>query len=244
MYFYFIIALQGFCLYHLFKNKYEYYWWLLILFLPVLGSVIYILLRVLNKRDIDKIQNELESVINPTKKINDLEKRLQFSDSFQNKVDLADAYLENKDYKNAIINYEKSLEDNFQNDFYVMKRLVESFFEIEDYDKVIFYVEKIKQEPEFIQSRTQFIYGLTLEKMERMDEAEVQLRQMDRRYSNYEERLVLASFLLNKSKVNEAKEILDELYTEAQYMTKPNRRKYRITFDEVEKLKNELDAST
>ena len=242
MHYYLIIALQGFCIYHVYVNKREYYWWLLIIFLPVLGSVIYLILKVFNRRDVDKIQNEIELVINPNKRISDLERKLQFSDTFQNRVDLADAYFESTDYKNAILNYETSLQDNFKNDFYVINQLVASFFEMKDFDKVLYYVEKVKNNPEFIQSKTQFVYGLTLEKIGKVSEAEAQLRQMDRRYSNYEERLILVKFLLSINKVIDAKEILEEVYAESQHMTKPNKRKYRMTFAEVEKMKNELDV--
>src|SRR5690606_36057552 len=102
MYYYFIIALQTYCIYHLFKNKRSYYWLFVILFLPLIGSVIYLVTQVYNKRDTAKIQDNLVSIINPAKKIKALEKKLEFSETYQNRVNLADAYLENKDYHKAI----------------------------------------------------------------------------------------------------------------------------------------------
>ena len=47
-----------------------------IFFIPVIGSVIYIITQVYNKNDADKIQDEITSIINPTKKIRDLEKKI------------------------------------------------------------------------------------------------------------------------------------------------------------------------
>ena len=110
--YYLILILQGYCIYHAYKNGSAYYWYFLIMFLPVVGCVIYLVTQVYNRRDAEKIQEELVAVINPTKKIKDLEKRLQFSETYQNRVNLADALLDIKDYKNAITHYQEALKDS------------------------------------------------------------------------------------------------------------------------------------
>ncbi len=240
MYYYFIIALQAYCIYHLFKNRNPYYWIFVVLFLPLIGCVIYLITQVYNKRDAGKIQENIVSIINPTKRIKDLEKKLQFSETYQNRVNLADAYLENKDYKNAIPYYLDALNDNLQNDLYASKQLIECYFYVEDFNEVILYAEKIKDSSEFLKSKSQFFYGLALEKLGKLDEAETNLRQIDIRYSFYEERFILAKFLLNRNKAEEAKVVLDDIYMESQNMTKQNQRIYRTTIVEVEKLKNSL----
>lgn len=241
MYFYFIIALQAYCLYHLYTHRNAFYWWLLILFLPLVGCVIYIITQVYNKRDAEKITSDITHIINPTKKIKDLERQLEFSESYQNRVNLADAYLENKDYNNAIPNYLESIEGNTQNDFYVIKQLIECYFNIEDCESAILYAEKIMTHPEFKKSRSQFLYGLALEKIGKIDEAERNLKAIDIRYSFYDERLILAKFLKSKGKSGEAKDILSEVFEESKHMTKPNQRIYRATIQEVEKLLSEID---
>lgn len=236
MYYLLVILLQAYCLYHLYTNKNAYYWWFVILFLGPLGCAIYLVTQVYNKRDAEKITDNIAHVINPTKKVKDLEKRLEFSDSYQNRVNLADAYLEIKDYENAIIQYLETLEDNSQNNFYATKQLIEAYFNLEDFDKVVFYAEKIKDHPEFKKSRTQFLYGLALERVGKMEAAETNLRQIDVRYSFYEERLILAKFLRSIKKTDDAKAILNDISIESSHMTKPNQRLYRATILEVEKL--------
>ena len=241
MYYYFIIALQAYCLYHLYTNRNAYYWWFVILFLGPLGCAIYLITQVYNKRDAEKITNNIAHVINPTKKVKDLEKRLEFSDSYQNQVNLADAYLEIKDYNNAIAQYLGALEDRSQNNFYATKQLIEAYFNIEDCDKVVFYAEKIKNHPEYKKSRTQFLHGLALERLGKMEDAETNLRQIDVRYSFYEERLILAKFLLSIKKTEDAKDILNDVSIESTHMTKPNQRLYRATILEVNNLLKELE---
>ncbi|WP_248723685.1 hypothetical protein [Seonamhaeicola sp. ML3] len=236
MLYYLIIALQGFCIYHVIKYRNQYYWIFLILFLPAIGCLIYLVTQVYNKRDAEKITSELTHIINPTKKINDLEKQLEFSDTYQNRVNLADAYLELGDNQNAINHYKEALEGNFQNDFYVIKNMVEAFYNIEDYKGVIQYVEPIRAHKEFLKSRTQFIYGLALEKEGKLEEAEANLKSIDVRFSFYDERLVYAKFLLSQNKTEKAKAVLESIASEAQHMTKTNKRLYRQTIVEVEKM--------
>ncbi|SFZ92682.1 hypothetical protein SAMN05428642_102880 [Flaviramulus basaltis] len=239
--YYLILILQGYCIYHMYKNRNPYYWAFLIMFVPVVGCIIYLITQVYNKRDAEKITSEITSIINPTKKVRDLEKRLEFSETYQNQLNLADAYLEIKDYEHAIPHYIETLRDKSQNNFYATTQLIEAYLNIEDSDNVILYAEKIKDHPEFKKSRTQFLYGLALERTGKIDEAESNLRQIDIRYSFYEERLILAKFLLSIKKEEDAKEILNEISKESQHMTKPNKRIYRTTTLEVEKLLKELN---
>lgn len=236
MYVYLILALQAYCLYHLYKNRNPYYWAFLIFFIPLIGCIIYLVTQVYNKRDAEKITNEITHIINPTKKIKDLEKRLQFSESYQNRINLADAYFEITDYNNALPQYLEALNDSSQNDFYVVSKLIEVFFLTEDYKSAVAYGDRIKHHLEFKKSRTQFIYGLALEKLGDFDAAEENLRQIDMRYSFYEERLILAKFLISREKKEEAKEILEDIQQESQHMTRGNRRNYQHAIQEAEKL--------
>ena len=239
MYFYFIVALQGFCIYHLFKNRNDYYWIFLIIFLPLIGCIIYLITQVYNKRDAEKITNEIATIINPTKKIKDLEKELEFSETFQNKVNLADAYFELGDYRQARDNYLKAQDDNYQLDVFLIKQLVKCFFRLENYVEAVNYSEKIKNNGDFKKSKAQFFYGLALKELGRLNEAESQLRVVDQRYSNYEERLVLAKFLNEIGKNGEARDILKEIQAESLHMTSTNRKKYRATIQEVALLLND-----
>ncbi|XMO87207.1 hypothetical protein AAFN75_02755 [Algibacter sp. AS12] len=240
MYYYLIIALQAYCLYHLYTNRNAFYWWFIILFLGPIGCAIYLLTQVYNKRDAEKITKNLTHVINPSKKVTDLENRLDFSDSYQNRVNLADAYLEIKDFDKAIAQYQEALKDTSQNNSYVTKQLIEAYFNIQDFNQVVFYAETIKNHTEFKKSRTQFLYGLALERLGKLEVAEANLRTIDIRYSFYEERLILAEFLISNQKTEDAKEILKDISTESSHMTKQNQRLYRATILEVEKLLKEL----
>jgi hypothetical protein len=236
--YYLTIALQVFCIYHAYKNSSNYYWYFIIFFIPLLGCIVYLFTHVFNKKDVAIITDEITTIINPTKKIKELEKELEFSNTFQNKINLADAHLLNKDYKNAILLYEKALESNFKDDPYTLNKLIKCYFETANFDKVIAIAHKINLDKDFKESI--YFYGLALEQKEKFDEAEIQLRKIDNRYSNYTERLELSNFLIRRNKKEDAKEILTEIISEIQSMTKINAKKHRNVFVEAEKKLNQL----
>lgn len=236
MLFYLIIALQVYCLYHIYSNARPFYWIFIILFIPALGSIVYIITQVFNKQDAEKLQSNVTDIIYPTKKIKDLEKKLEFSDSYGNRMDLADAYFEIKDYQNAIAQYEIMLENKVQNDWYARQQLMECYFKQNDYESVIEQAINIKDKTEFKASKSQFYYGFALYKTGNISEAEEHLKTIDKPYSNYEERLGLAKFYLDTNKEQEAKTLLQEIATEGNYMTKPNQRLFGSTISEVDRL--------
>lgn len=240
MWYYIVIALQGFCIYHAIKYRRPYYWIFIIFFLSLIGCIIYFFTQVYSKSSATKITSELTNIINPAKKIQDLEKQLEFTDTYQNRVNLADAYLQNKDYQKAIHHYKNALDGNIQNDFYVIKNMIDVFDKQQDYKNVIAYSNNIKSHPEFSTSRTQFLYGIALKNEGNLDEAEANLKAIDIRFSFYEERLIFANFLKEIGKNNEAKEILKTLISEGKRMTDTNKKQYRNTILSAEKLLTEL----
>lgn len=240
MYYYLIIAFQVFCIYHLIKNRNSFYWIFLIIFLPLVGCIVYLATQVYNKRDAEKIQENITTIINPSKRIKDLELRLQFAETYENRVNLADAHFETKDYPNAMTHYKKALEDTSQSDFHVQKQIILSKYHRGDHAAVVEVCDRLKDTLEFKKTELQYVYGMSLEQLGRLEEAEIQLKAIDKPYSHYNERLGLIQFLIRQDKTSEAKEILEELHIEMQNMTKMNRKVYRTAILEIENLKNTL----
>ncbi|WP_350287792.1 hypothetical protein [uncultured Croceitalea sp.] len=237
MYFYLIVALQGFCIYHCYTNKNNYYWIFAIIFLPLLGSLLYLFMNVVQKRDVEKAQENLIAVINPSKKIKDLEKKLKFSESFENRVALADALLAENMYSEAIAHYESSLKDVFKNDFYVLSKLQEAHYFSSAFEMSITYAERIKQHVDFKKSRAAFLYGMAFEKIGEIKEAEKLLRQFDAPYNYFMERLELARFLVRNDKNEDALVVYRELVSESESMSKQSLRAHRHI---LKKAKEEL----
>ncbi|MDX6746596.1 hypothetical protein SHK09_07315 [Polaribacter sp. PL03] len=238
LYYYFILGLQAYCLYHAYKNRSSYYWFFIIFFIPLLGCIVYLITQVINKKDVNSITEEITNIVNPTKKINNLQQELTFSNTFQNKINLADAYHQNKDFNNAILNYEAALEGNFKEEPYTLNKLITCYFEVQNFEKVIQYSEKINLEKDF--KETFYLYGLALEQKGFVEKAENMLLKIDKRYSNYEQRLELSNFYIRNNKKEKAKELLQEIVSELKSMSKENFKKYRLLYNEAEKKINEI----
>ncbi len=237
MYYYLIFALQGFCVYHCYTNRNNYYWILAIIFLPVIGSLLYLFMNVIRKRDIEVVQEQLETVINPSKKIKDLEKRFKFSATFQNQVALADGYLEEAQYEAAITNYEAALKDVFAQDFYVLSKLQEAYYYKTDFQASVDTANRIVESPKFKKSRASFLYGMALEKLGKIDDAEKWLYSFDAPYNYYMERLELARFYARNNKKDLAKSVYEEMVNEAENMSKQSLRTNKLL---IRKAKEEL----
>ena len=240
MYYYFIIAFQAFCIYHLFKNKNSFYWIFAIIFLPLVGCIVYLVTQVITKRDTEKIQDNLTTIIDPSKSVRDLEKKLEFTDTYENRVNLADAYLASHNDAKAIEHYKKALEDKTQNGFYVKTQMVKAFYNKKNFDEVIRLGEILEHHKEYLKSDVPFYFGMALAEKNRTEEAETQLSAIDKPYSNYNERLAFAKFLLRIGKTTKGKALLEELHEEMQNMTKMNQRIYKTTSLEVEKLRAKI----
>lgn len=237
MFYYLGVALQVYCVYHCYTNRNSYYWIFAILFLPVVGALLYLFMNVFNKRDIDKVQDGITAVINPTKKISDLEKRFKFAETFENQVALADAYLEAKMYDKAIENYEDSLKDMFKNDAYALSKLLEAYYFSSQWNKVIAIGESSIEGTKFKKSKASFLYALALEKIGNVEKAEELLLHFDAPYSNYQERLELANFFIRNGKTKASSDLLDEIILESERMSKVSFRQNASIIRRVKELK-------
>jgi len=236
MHYYLIIALQGYCIYHALKSKNDYYWIFIILFIPVIGSIIYLFTQAFNKRDLENVQSEIVAIINPTKKVLDLKKQLDFSETFQNKVSLADAFLEIKDYQNAITYYEDAIDSLFSGDVYVISNLIKAHFFNENYESVLKYIQVLKDKKATIKPENLLHYGLALDNLGKTELAENEFEKINISFSNYHERLILAKHLINKNKKDEAKEILQKVYEESTRFSRDIAKINRHTINNVKSL--------
>jgi len=69
MHFYLVILLDAFCVYHIWKNRTENYWFYVVLLMPVVGALVYIATQVLKKDTLTELQDGLTQVVNPNLKI-------------------------------------------------------------------------------------------------------------------------------------------------------------------------------
>ena len=223
--YFFIVGLQIICILHWIKYKPDGWWIFLIIFLPGIGSLIYLFSNILTGKEIEMASQSLVSIVNPSGKIVRLEKAFQFSDTFENKIALADAYQEAEFYDQSIELYESSLTGVFDDNKHVIHQLITAYWELEQYEKVCSIVNEKVKENQFFRNQDRFLYAKSLEKLGQLDEAETALKALNIRYSNLEMRVYYGQFLIKKQERDLAAEIFEEILEEANHLEPRDRRK-------------------
>lgn len=239
-YYFIIIALQAFCVLHCIKRGRQNTWIWLIIFLPVVGSLIYLYSEVFTSNEIRNVQSGVGNMLNPGGKIRKLENNLKFTDTFNNRVALADAYLATGQTAKATELYESSLTGNFIENEYVLSQLIIAYFQLKRYDDIIPIAKKIQKLPQFGRSRAHILYAMALAATGKDSEAETEFRMMKARFSNFEARYQYGCFLIRAGRREEAKQLLAEMTGEFTYLSSPEKRNNRQWFalakDELRKL--------
>lgn len=233
-----ILILQAVCVFHCVRKGNQQNWIWLIVFLPAIGCLIYFFTEIVTKREVSAIQSNLDAVIRPVGRIKDLKRHLEFSHTFDNKVALADAYLESGMHTEAIGLYENALTDIFADNPYATMQLMKAYFQTERYEDVIRAAQRILKSQDFMKSHAHVLYALSHEHLGRIEQAEQELSSMKGRYSNFEGRFNYGQFLARNNRKNEAKTVFNEILNEASNMTRGESRNFRIWF---KKTREELD---
>jgi len=232
-YYYLILILQGLCLFHSFKKGTQNKWLWIIAFIPLVGCLIYLYSEVINKNDITNLQTGVASIVNPGGRIKDLEARFKFSETFTNRVALANAYLENKMYEKAIALYEPALTGVFNESEDVIHNLIKAYHQMGRYDDIIRIAPRIASTYGFARSKANLSYAIALAEKGKYDEAENEYKKMNLRFVNYESRFYYGDFLLLRNRKPEAAEIFNSIIEEGQHLTGHEKSDAKIWIDKA-----------
>ncbi len=235
-----IIGLQAICLFHCVRKGNQNKWIWIIIFLPLLGCIAYIFSEIFTRRDLNSVQSNFNTIIFPTGRIKDLEKKLTFSETFDNKVELANAHFANRTYDKAIELYESCLSGIFVNNELVISKLIEAYFETGKYEDVIKIAQRIIKSSEFAKSHAHVLYALSLENTGQMEQAENELKSIKGKYSNFEGRLNYGKFLVRAGRPDEAKEIFEEILLEASHMNSGESRNNKPWFKQTREERSKI----
>jgi hypothetical protein len=230
-YYYVILALQAFCLVQSFRRGTQGKWLWVIICLPVLGSVIYIYNEMINGtnnfRRYHKPRIDVVSVINPGAKLKKLEENLRFTDTFANKVQLADAYLEAGLTDKAIDLYNASLSGAFAENEHVLAQLIMAYSAKHRYDQVIPIAKRIYRLPQFARSKAHLAYAVALEHTGQIEPAENEFKLMKGRYSYFEQRYQYGLFLTRQERFEDARKIFGDMLNEEPHLSAVERKSNR-----------------
>lgn len=224
-YFYYLtIALQIICVFHCLKNGNEQKWIWLIVFMPMVGCIVYFFSEIVNKNNVATMQQGLGTFINPTGSIKKLEKELKFSNTFQNKVALADAYFLANRIDEAVALYESCLTGTFTENEHVNIQLIHCYFKQKRYSDIISKAKIVYHIPQFQNSKAHIIFAQTLAAISEVNLAENEFKKMNAKFANYESRYQYSLFLVDQNRREEAKQLLQEMLNEKKHLSSYEKR--------------------
>lgn len=225
MYLYYIpIALQALCVLHCIRAGNQNKWIWIIVFLPVIGSLIYLFSEVITGREIDQVSSGMGQVFNPGASIKKLEQQLRFSDTFHNRIALADAYLAKGFTNDAIALYEQSLTGVFTENEHVIKQLIIAYANVNRFADILPLSKRIYNSPQFAKSKVHVVYALALEHAGNKEQAEKEFKLMNSRFAYFEARYQYALFLSRNGRKEEAVQLLDDMVAESTQLSSRERR--------------------
>jgi hypothetical protein len=230
-YYYIVIGLAIYCGVHSYRRGTLNRWIFWLVLLPFFGSVYYLFSEVFNKR------NTFAKPVNygPKKPVSGLgikklEEALRFSDTFNNRVNLADAYLAGGHTEQAIALYRKSLAGAFDENEHVMQQLIVAYNAVQQFHEIIPLAKKLQKLPQFNGSRSHVLYAIALENLGESAQAEKEFKLMMGRYSNFEQRYQYGLFLQRAGRDEDARQVYTDILNEEQHLSSVERRSNRAWF--------------
>jgi hypothetical protein len=215
-------------------------------FLPLVGCIAYLFVEIFKGGELRKVQTEVGSIVNPGGRIKKLEANLRFSDTFNNRVLLADAYLEKWLTDKAIELYESSLKGNFTENEYVFSQLILAYFTKKQYEEILPLGKKLSSRPQFLRSRSHILYASALGHLGHSKEAESEFLKMKSKFSDYEARYQFGIFLIRENRPNEARQLFTDIVNESAHLTSRernyNRKWFHLSKTELQNLQTTTKA--
>lgn len=237
-YYYISLILQAICLIHCFRKGNQNKWIWIIIFLPVIGCLIYFFSEIVTGRELQQVSSGMGSVLNPSASVRKLEEQLRFSDTFQNRIALADAYLQRGDTQRAIELYESSHTGLFTENEHLLRQLIIAYAAVGRYDDIIPLAKKIYRSPQFARSREHMLYAVALEKSGQPEQAEKEFQMMAGRFGYYEQRYYYGLFLMRQGRPREAMQLFTAMVDEGRHLSSKER---SLNREWISRAKDELN---
>lgn len=167
-----VLAIQIYFAVHAVRSG-RFGWLFIILFFPALGAIIYFIAEYLpelkqsgrTKRIAGNVAGSVANVIDPGRKVRELEAKLKLTPSFANRQALADAYLEADRIDEAIALYEQNTTGIHAEDPGTLSGLALAWARKGDVAKALGYAERYRKKKETsLAGEMDLLYAALLEK--------------------------------------------------------------------------------
>ncbi|MGH1365610.1 MAG: tetratricopeptide repeat protein [Calditrichia bacterium] len=224
------IILQVLCIVHVVRNGRGNFWILIIIFLPLAGSIAYIIIEIaipyFSNPRVKQYSKSILKSKNPEKELKRLLEEYQHSNTLDNKIALAEGYVACGDYEKAISLYDESLSGIYKDDPDIKYKLAAAYYESKDYDAAKVILEKLVNS-ENKNSVVWLSYIHTLEKLGEQERALEEFKKYIKSFSNLEALCRYGYFLQRAEKHELAKEQFSRVLNEVKHLPKFNLREQK-----------------
>ncbi|MDI3320183.1 hypothetical protein [Pinibacter soli] len=242
--YYITVGLQAICALHCIRKGNQNKWLYIIIFLPIIGSLIYFFGEIFTKGQLRNVQSGMDAVIQPTGSIRRLEEQLKFTDTFDNRVALADAYLATGQTEKAIELYERSHTGVFTENEHLLSQMIVAYYKAHRDEDIIPLAQKLYKSPQFPRSQAHLLYAIALANTGKSALAEKEFKTMSSRFSCFEQRYNYGLFLIKQGREEEAESIVSEMLGEASHLSSRERRDSRQWFAAAKDALKSLEKAT
>lgn len=241
-YYYFVIALQAIAVIHAIKTG-RNQWIYLLIFLPLIGAVIYFFMEFLP--DIRRGTNTkgLSKLISPNQEIKQWERKVQISDSVTNKLGLSNAYSAQGQHEKAIALSLECLKGYYAEDPAIIHQLAHQYYYNKQYQESLTYFNKLRSKSATALKTVEdeLLYARALDGNQENEVAEAEYKRIIRVHHLLEGRYYYGLFLKRQARNPEAKEqfqaIRSEIKLVPRYVRKRNAKWLRLALKELLSLK-------
>lgn len=207
----FVGTLDVLCLIHAARARQPYYWFMIILSIPVFGSIVYFIMEVLpdmqHSRAAKRAATDIGAVIDPDKEIREGTARLARLDTAENRKTLAEALIAKKRYAEAQQLYEGALTGAHVDDPALMMGLARAQFGQEDYLAVCGTLDALRAaNPDFQSAEGHMLYARSKEGAGLTGEAFVEYEALAGYFPGEEARCRYALLLQKDGRLDESRD--------------------------------------
>lgn len=201
---------------HVVRTGRDRFWIYIIMFVPAIGCLIYFLTQILpelgKNRTINRAGKTLIKAIDPQRELRKRKEELEFSDTIDNRLQLANECMEANFIEDAISLYESCLKGSNEDDPDIMLKLAQAYFLAGNSDKTKSTLEKLIQtNPDFKSVDGHLLYARSLENLGLVDDAMKEYEILARSYPGEEARVRYALLLKTTGKTEEAQKVFNEI---------------------------------
>jgi len=214
----FIIILQIYFCVHAYRHGKEWFWIVFIILVPLIGCAVYFITQVLpdlkHDRKLKRVGVSLINTLDPQRDIRRLQDELEISDSIENRLALADAYVNAGQPGNAIELYEKCLSGIHQDDPDIKLKLAQACFENKENSKAKEILDQlITNKPGYKSYDGHLLYAKVLESLDLTEQAAREYEILSSGYPGEEARVRYGLLLKKLGQEDRAQALFKETLT-------------------------------